>query len=1646
MTHSESEAEILSRFKPQVRQWFTDVFAAPTPVQTAAWNTISAGENALVVAPTGSGKTLAAFLWALDTLVETPGQTTLPVGNPTVNNLAANTFVPPASSPAETEALHTTSAPAGVKVLYISPLKALGVDVEHNLKAPLLGINRTAERLGLDYSDISVGVRSGDTTAAERAAQVRRPPDILITTPESAYLMLTSKAGAILSSVTTVIIDEIHAMAGTKRGVHLALTLERLAEQAVQPIQRIGLSATVRPLATVAAFLGGDRPVEIINPTTEKQWDLNVVVPVADMSDLPSPELGSTIGEITIDDPLGLASPLIDDPSEAASTETKGMSADHTSTFPNAAVGKTNSIWPFIEDSLYTQIMEHRSTLVFVNSRRSAERLTAKLNELYAREYAPDTIAEKGPRPPAQVMMSNDEIAAPPQIIARAHHGSVSKDERKLTETMLKEGTLKAVIATSSLELGIDMGAVDLVVQIEAPPSVASGLQRVGRAGHIVGAVSTGIFYPKHRADLLQTAVTINQMRTGQIEEIRIPTNALDVLLQQTIAAVAIRDWDVEHWYATVTRAYPYKDLPREVFDSVIDLAAGIYPSTDFAELRPRIIYDRITGTLSARPGAQRVAVTSGGTIPDRGMFGVYLLGGEQGARRVGELDEEMVYESRVGEVFTLGASSWRIEEINRDQVLVSPAPGLTGRLPFWRGDQLGRPTELGQAIGRFRRAVAADPQVVSQVDRLDEFAVDNLVRFVAEQQAATGIVPDEKTLVVERFRDEVGDWRVVLHSPYGHGVNSAWALAVGARIAAETGIDAQAVSGDDGIVLRLPEGESEPGGELFALDPDEIEALVTEQVGNSALFAARFRECAARGLLLPRKNPGKRAPLWQQRQRAAQLLDVARNYPSFPIILETVRECLQDVYDLPALVELLTKVQQSRVRIVEVTTQQPSPFASSILFTYAGSFIYNEDSPLAERRAAALVLDPELLAKLLGSVELRDLLDPEIILEVDAQLRRVAVDRRARNEEELVDALRILGPIPLPDLPEHLLFDADLQSLLDRLAGRVMVVRFAGREHMAQVADAPLLRDGLGVPVPPGVAAQVATITDALEQLVSRWVKTRGPFVLRELQRAFGLAAGVAHSVVLGLVDKKVVVQGRFRSEVGEEEFVAATVLKVIRARSLAVARAQTQPVSQSAFARFLCSWQQVAAVGEQPELHGIDGVYAVIEQLAGVRLPASAWESVVFPARVRGFNPADVDELCHNGEVVIVGAGSAGSADPWVMLLPVDYAAELLPLPEEYSLTAVQQQILAAVSAGGGYLFSAIQQVVSGEDLGLVPGKVQIDQLRQGMWELFELGLISPDSFAPVRARLAGARSGRTSHKSRRTPTRTRLRMGRTSFAQREQVATVPPDMVGRWGLSLAASQEPTARSIAHGEAWLDRYGVVTRGSVVAEDVIGGFALAYKVLSSFEESGKALRGHFVAGLGAAQFSTPAVVDRLRGLDDVLGHDGWPSGAMQPKVYVLAACDPANPYGASLPWPDSVPGATLTRAAGALVIMADGLLLAHLTRGGRRLTLFEPPGVVTRDTVVSLVVTALIDAVQRNATMRLVVEKINGEVALSSPDLERFRQAGAGITPKGIRIAAVPATPRSGRSGGRSLQQAVAELGDDDRYPGETRFGPRWR
>ncbi len=1539
------DAAVWEHFGEATRTWFQAAFAAPTPAQVGAWTTVAAGRNALVVAPTGSGKTLSAFLWSLDRL---------------------------ATSPPPEERRHRC------RVLYVSPLKALAVDVERNLRAPLTGIRHTAARLGQPEPDITVGVRSGDTPANERRSISTTPPDILITTPESLFLMLTSQAREALRGVQTVIVDEVHAVAGTKRGAHLAISLERLDALLERPAQRIGLSATVRPVEEVARFLGGSHPVEVVAPPSEKQWDLQVVVPVEDMG-----ELGAASG-----------------------ADLEGSAAGGE---------RRTSIWPYVEERVVDLIDRHRSTIVFANSRRLAERLTARFNEI-ATERAEEAQPAVATGPPAQVMAQSGQSDGAAQVIARAHHGSVSKEQRALIEDDLKAGRLPCVVATSSLELGIDMGAVDLVVQVESPPSVASALQRVGRAGHQVGEVSRGVLLPKHRADLVHTAVAVERMRVGAIESLHVPANPLDVLAQQVVAATSVEEWHVDELFDLVRRAAPYTSLPRSAFDATLDLLSGRYPSDEFSELRPRVVWDRVTGQLTGRPGAQRLAVTSGGTIPDRGLFGVFLVG--EKASRVGELDEEMVYESRVGDVFALGASSWRIEDITHDRVLVSPAPGQPGRLPFWKGDQLGRPAELGAAIGAFTRELGALDRdaAVARCRRagLDEWAAENLVAFVDEQREATRLLPTDRTVLVERFRDELGDWRLVVHSPFGAQLHAPWALAIGTRLAERYGIDAQALPSDDGIVLRIPETDQPPpGAEVILFEPDEIEEIVTAEVGGSALFASRFRECAARALLLPRRDPGRRSPLWQQRQKSSQLLSVASKYPSFPIVLEAVRECLQDVYDVPALVGLMRDLSSRKVKVAEVATEQPSPFARSLLFGYVAAFMYEGDNPLAERRAAALSLDQGLLAELLGRAELRELLDPEVLAELEAELQRLTPDRQARDAEGVADLLRLLGPLSTEEVVARSTADRDevagwLKLLFD--ARRVVEVRMAGEQRWTTVEDVTRLRDGLGVPVPPGTPeAFTEPVADPLADLVSRFARTHGPFTGADVASRLGVGIAVAHQTLVRLAGQGRVLEGEFRPSGAGSEWCDAEVLRRLRRRSLAALRKEVEPVEPATLGRFLPAWQHVQGPGKG--LRGVDGVLGVVEQLAGCAVPASALEPLILASRVVDYSPAMLDELTATGEVMWAGHGTLPGADGWVSLHLADSAHLTLPDHGELDGTPLHDAVVAALEGGGAYFFRQLSDAV---------GATDDKAMEQALWDLVWAGRLSNDTLAPLRSLTSG---GRPAHRARRQPPRARL--GSRPRSPRLPARTGPPSAAGRWSLLPELEQDPTRRAHASAEALLERHGVVIRGAVAAERVPGGFAGVYKVLSAFEDSGRCRRGYFVAGLGAAQFGAPGAVDRLRSFsrdlsaDESLSQQGGGDSELGEgrRALALAATDPANPYGAALPWPDRLPdrlsdpaaGATPAghrpgRKAGALVVLVDGDLAVYVERGGKTLLTF------TEDVaVLTSAATELVGAVRRGSLGRLTVERADGEHILGRKDPLRqaLEAAGFVVTPRGLRLRA---------------------------------------
>ncbi len=1632
----------LAGFSEPTASWFRAAFAQPTTAQAGAWEAIGRGEHALVIAPTGSGKTLAAFLWAIDKLAAEP-------------------------TPAQ--------AAERCRVLYISPLKALAVDIERNLRSPLAGVSQAMRRLGLAEPEIRVGVRTGDTAADERRQLASKPPDILITTPESLFLLLTSRAREGLRGVRTVIIDEVHALAGGKRGAHLALSLERLdalrGDQAA-PAQRIGLSATVRPAEEVASFLGGGAPVTIVAPESSKRLDLRIVVPVEDMSDLETAAGARDrhlVGPAEFAAQAGVGNP------GAGALALNGTGASGNGT-PGAGPG-SNSIWPHVEAQVLDAITRHRSTIVFANSRRLAERLCARLNELAAEQAA-----ERG------------EQDAP--VIARAHHGSVSRAERSAIEEALKAGQLPAVVATSSLELGIDMGAVDLVIQVESPPSVASGLQRTGRAGHNVGDVSRGVIFPKYQGDLVQAAVVAGRMRTGQIEQLRMPRNPIDVLAQQIVAMTAMDDWTVDEVLAMVRRAAPFSGLTRPVLEAVLDMLAGRYPSEEFAGLRPRLVWDRTTGALRGRPGGQRVAVTNAGTIPDRGLFGVFLAGDSRHSRRVGELDEEMVYESRVGDVFVLGASSWRIEDITADQVVVSPAPGQPGKLPFWRGDSPGRPAELGRAIGEYCRELgAAEPGKAMErlaADGLDPLAATNLLSYLTSQREATGYLPDDRTLVLERFRDELGDWRLVLHSPYGSQVHAPWALAIAAKLRERYGgMDIQAMYTDDGIVIRVPDADDPPAAGFAVLDPDEVEQIVTGELGSSAMFASRFRECAARALLLPRRQPGRRSPLWQQRQRAAQLLAVASGYSSFPIVLETMRECLQDVFDVPALVALMRDLAGRAVRLVEIETPTASPFGRALMFRYIGAFMYEGDAPLAERRAQALAVDSALLAELLGQADLRELLDPVVVADTELDLQRLSADRRCSSAEGLADLIMAMGPLSAEEIALRCAGDAPswLASLADQR--RVIEVRVAGEPRWAAIEDAGRLRDALGVALPTGIpVAFTELLPDPLGDLVARYARAHAPFNSAEVAARYGLGVAVVIGTLRRLAADGRIVEGEFLPSLPGPQFCDAGVLRLLKRRCLAKLRQEAEPVPPQVFAAFLPAWQGAvhdpgrragdagpAASARRSRIAGPDTVYAVVEQLAGTAMPATAVESLILPARVEGYAPAMLDELTAAGDVVWAGAGALPGGDGWLVLAPADSAPLLLPPPGEITMTPLHEAVLAVLDGGGALFFRAIADRVvarvtetpaasapfhggsTAADRTRVLNRVSDQAIAAAIWDLVWAGLLTNDTLAPLRTMLASGRPGIALKQSSAAaaslaaaraasasqpaeagggpgypggggpgsgsrgagvPPRTGLGgsgLRRPGFGRGSMPSNAgPPTVSGRWSLLPSADTDPTRRMHARALSMLDRHGIVIRGAAGAERFTGGFGALYPVLRAMEETGQCRRGYFVEGLGAAQFALPGAVDRMRSMADSVTATireagvSWtnPRGAgrsaPEPPVLVLASADPANAYGAALPWPprpDETPGGHRPgRKAGALVVLVAGQLVLYVERGGKTLLSWT-----SDPSLLGPAAAALAGAVRAGALGRLTVERADGGGVYDSPLAQALESAGFRPTPRGLRL-----------------------------------------
>ena len=1547
-------------FSEPVRTWFGAAFPEATPAQALAWPPIAAGEHTLLCAPTGSGKTLAAFLWAIDRLGTDPR----PDG-------------------------------VGTRVVYLSPLRALAVDIEKNLRSPIRGIELAAQRLGGSFTAPSVGLRTGDTSQEDRRKMARHPPDILVTTPESLYLLLTSAAREGLSGVQTVIVDEIHALAPTKRGAHMAFSLERLTAWVTghdHPApQRIGLSATQRPLETVAGFLGGrevngaaskPRPVRIVDAGITKELDLEVRVPIEDMASLGT---------------------IVEEPQAGAA----------------AAGPQRRSIWPSMHPALLELVEQHRSTLIFVNARRMSERLASRLNELHDEANLQAEAATATGR--SDVVAAGAEsigTSNPDGIeLVKAHHGSLSRERRLLIEDELKRGELAGLVATSSLELGIDMGAVDLVIQVASPGSVAAGLQRIGRAGHQVGVPSRGRIFPRHRADLLETAVVAERMHSGEIEHTKIVRNPLDVLAQQLVATVALDDATVDELYGMARACANFAELSEAQFRNTLDLVSGRYPAEEFGGLSPRVVWDRTDDVVRARRGTQRIAVTSGGTIPDRGLYAVVLPDGT----RVGELDEEMVYESRVGETFLLGATTWRIEDITFQKVVVTPAPGVPGKMPFWHGDGPGRPVELGRAVGAFvrevRSAKRSEGTARLRAAGLDEWATDNLLGYLDDQAEATSVVPDDHTIVVERFRDEIGDWRICVLSPFGGRVHAPWAVALRQRLAdrwdEELGEGAVEVMwADDGIVIRLPEAVEELPLEELMIDPDEDEALVVAALPSTAAFASAFRESAARSLLLPKRRPDQRTPLWQQRQRAADLLGVAAKYPQFPILLEATRELLEDHFDLPALRTLLGDLAQRRTRLVAVDTDTASPFAQSLVFGWVAVYLYEGDAPLAERRAAALALDRDLLADLLGSEELRSLLDADVVAQVELERQRLADGRRARDADEAHDLLRSIGPLAASDIEVRSEADAaTVGAWIEQLvaARRAYDVSIAGEARLAAAEDAGRLRDALGVPVPLGLPTE---FTDAgptpVRDLVGRYARTHGPFTATELAAWFGFPLDVVRVTLEGLASDGVVSSGEFRPGGAGSEWVDADVLRQLRRRSLAALRREVEPVDGDALARFLPSWQHVGS-----RRTGVDAVADAVETLEGAALAVSILDVDLLGVRVRDYSPAMLDELCTSGEVVWAGAGSLGASDGRIRLAFRDRAALLLPEPIESPDEPHHRAITERLAASGASFWGDLQAAVAAAELPYDDPTV-----LEALWDLVWAGVVTNDSLAPVRSRVVAGprrrlssggggrgRGGRAGRRGAGPPRGARVsRLG-------------PPAAAGRWslvagltgGAAAPSGSGPGSASVevrtARAMSLLDRYGVLTREMALAEGAEGGFAGVYPVLKLLEERGEVRRGYFVAGLGAAQFAHEGAAERLRTERE--------SAPAEPQVRTLAAVDTAQPYGAALAWPAS--SGNPTRTVGAHVVLIDGIPAAYLDRGQRSLITFsgddgndtsnigDSRGGATART--ELWVPAMAQLVEDGRVSKMELTTIDGEPSASHRLAPTFKAAGFQTGYRGLTL-----------------------------------------
>jgi ATP-dependent Lhr-like helicase len=1593
----------LSLFHAPVRAWFDAVFPAPTRPQQLGWPAIARGESTLILAPTGTGKTLAAFLWCINRLMFAP--------------------VPPRGE--------------RCRVLYISPIKALAVDVERNLRSPLVGIAQAARAAGVAFHEPTIAIRTGDTPAAERARFTRHPADILITTPESLYLLLTSNAREALRSIETVVLDEIHALVPTKRGSHLALSLERLealVAQALVPavsrlvstpvrgrdrapeaslrsvgnsasrpgLQRIGLSATQRPLDEVARFLGGaaapapahkkDRPTA---PTAEILAEFESATAAPRYRDVTIVDAGEPKRiDLRIEVPLDDMSRLDD--------------LDTLPSGPASQAPVRPSIWSAIHPKLLELVRAHTSTLIFVNSRRLAERISGAVNELAG------------------------------ETLVRAHHGSVATDQRKEIEDRLKMGTLRGLVATSSLELGIDMGAIDLVVQIESPPSVASGMQRVGRASHHVGGTSAAVIFPKYRGDLVACAAITRAMYAGKVESVHYPRNPLDVLAQQIVAMVAMDSWDADALFTLVRQAAPYAALTRGVFDSVLDMLSGRYPSDEFAELRPRLTWDRATRQLTSRQGARSVAVINGGTIPDRGLFAVYLAGATRGAR-VGELDEEMVFESRAGDTIILGATTWRIDQITHDRVTVTPAPGQPGKMPFWHGDAAGRPAEFGREIGEMTRELLAMPHAAAftrlvEEHSLDANAAENLLRYLEDQTAATGRVPSDRDILIERCRDELGDFRVCVLTPFGSRVHAPWCMAVTAKLRSERGVEVETMWSDDGFVIRLPESDEPLETDWLLPAPDELKDLVLRQLGSTSLFAAKFREAAARALLLPRRRPGIRAPLWQQRKRAADLLAVAARYSSFPMLLETYRECVREVFDLEAATAILQQVRRGTIRVTAIDSLKPSPYAGALLFSYIANYIYDGDAPLAERRAQALSIDQSQLAEILGSTDFRELLDTAALAEVEQQLQSLDPDYQARHTDAVHDLLLRLGDLSAEEIAARFAGGAPAANIEQLTAARRAVrVRVAGATRFIPVEYAARYRDAVGVPLPPGLAGVFLEATPApLFELLRRYARTHGPFTTADAAARFGVPPSEVEPLLRRLHADGKLLEGEFRPAGVHREWCDPDVLQQVRRKTLARLRREVVPAEQHTFARLLTRWQGVTV-----PRRGLDALLDTIEILQGAALPASDLEREILPARVLDYSPNDLDALMASGHVVWIGREPLGDRDGRIALylaealpgllggagfslptlppklapasvggadrsalgsndhLPGDVAQALVPAVSRLVSAPVSeraQSIATALRQMGASFFAPLHQASGGG----FPGDTQA-----ALWELVWAGLVTNDTLHPLRNLLYARDAEHPRRESRAGPP------GSPEFLRRFRARTGGSHAAeGRWSLVSQRVGTPvtaTEWSANLARQLLARHAIVMRETAIAEDIPGGYPVLYPVLKSMEENGSIRRGMFVAGMGAAQFAHTSAIDMLRTLR---------TEPERPEALHLAACDPANPYGSLLPWPGENHG--MARAAGASVVLINGQLAAFLRRRNPAIRVLLPENEPDHTRFARALAAILAQVAIRRQTRRtgLLIGEINDAPARDHPLARLLEEAGFVASPLGMQMLHIETPP----------------------------------